>query len=67
MCNVDTAVLGQVWADEQKPFPFPDFNTNHKCKNYDDIRIWAKKLQVRLGRVYVMVFGTDRSPETTQR
>ncbi|OAQ69844.1 hypothetical protein VFPPC_02419 [Pochonia chlamydosporia 170] len=45
ICNVDTAVLGQVWADSEKPFPFPDFNTNHKCKNYDDIKDWARKLQ----------------------
>ncbi|KAG8413451.1 hypothetical protein J3459_015397 [Metarhizium acridum] len=45
MCNVDTGVLGQVWANSEKPFPFPDFNTNHKCKNYDDVREWAMKLQ----------------------
>ncbi|EFY91735.1 hypothetical protein MAC_02325 [Metarhizium acridum CQMa 102] len=30
MCNVDTGVLGQVWANSEKPFPFPDFNTNHR-------------------------------------
>ncbi|TWU74018.1 hypothetical protein ED733_000992 [Metarhizium rileyi] len=45
MCNVDTGVLGQVWAGSERPFPFPDFNTNHKCKNYDEIRVWAMRLQ----------------------
>ncbi|KHN94754.1 uncharacterized protein MAM_07350 [Metarhizium album ARSEF 1941] len=45
MCNVDTGVLGQVWANSESPFPFPDFNTNHKCKNYGDVREWAMNLQ----------------------
>ncbi|KAL2889554.1 hypothetical protein HOO65_020096 [Ceratocystis lukuohia] len=41
MCNVDTGVLGQVWYNQSHPKPFPDFNTQHKCKNFDDIRDWA--------------------------
>jgi len=45
MCNVDTGVLGQVWVDPQEPMAFPDFNTQHVCKNYDVIRQWAEKLQ----------------------
>ncbi|KAF4456445.1 tat pathway signal sequence [Fusarium austroafricanum] len=45
MCNVDTGVLGQVWYDKKDPNAFPDFNTKHTCKNYDDIRKFAKKLQ----------------------
>ncbi|KAK5996362.1 hypothetical protein PT974_01696 [Cladobotryum mycophilum] len=45
MCNVDTAVLGQVWIDPKKPTAFPDFNTKHFCKNYNDIQEWARKLQ----------------------
>ncbi|KAI5456529.1 hypothetical protein BGZ63DRAFT_395695 [Mariannaea sp. PMI_226] len=45
MCNVDTGVLGQVWADPDEPTAFPDFNTRHMCKNYDDVRKWAEKLQ----------------------
>jgi hypothetical protein len=47
MCNVDTGLLGQVWVDPEKPTAFPDFNTRHVCKNYNDIREWARKLQVR--------------------
>ncbi|KAL7949772.1 hypothetical protein V8C42DRAFT_311907 [Trichoderma barbatum] len=45
MCNVDTGVLGQVWIDPKQPTAFPDFRTKHVCKNYDDIREWAKRLQ----------------------
>lgn len=45
MCNVDTAVLGQVWANDP-PAAFPDFHTKHMCKNYDAVRQWAEKLQV---------------------
>jgi hypothetical protein len=46
MCNVDTGVLGQVWAGSHAPAAFPDFNTKHRCKNYDDVKRWAEKLQV---------------------
>ncbi|KAF4964551.1 hypothetical protein FSARC_7546 [Fusarium sarcochroum] len=45
MCNVDTGVLGQVWYNKKDPNAFPDFNTKHTCKNYEDIRKWAKKHQ----------------------
>ncbi|KAF7551987.1 hypothetical protein G7Z17_g4615 [Cylindrodendrum hubeiense] len=45
MCNVDTAVLGQVWATKEDPMAFPDFNTRHMCKNYDAVREWGEKLQ----------------------
>jgi len=46
MCNVDTGVLGQLWYDPAAPKAFPDFHTTHRCKNYDDVRQWADKLQV---------------------
>lgn len=47
MCHIDTGVLGQVWIDPEEPTAFPDFRTKHTCKNYEDIREWAKHLQVR--------------------
>jgi len=46
MCNVDTGVLGQVWWNPSKPAAFPDFNTIHQCKNYDDVRKWADAHQI---------------------
>lgn len=48
MCNVDTGVLGQVWYDRGQVSAFPDFKTTHTCKNFDDVRKWAEKLQVSL-------------------
>ncbi|KAF3765436.1 hypothetical protein M406DRAFT_355917 [Cryphonectria parasitica EP155] len=45
MCNVDTGMLGQVWYDQQDAKAFPDFNTEHTCKNYDEIRAWAEERQ----------------------
>jgi len=49
MCNVDTGVLGQVWTQQvnmKYPQAFPDFNTQHFCKNYDAVRRWAEAHQV---------------------
>lgn len=45
MCNADTGVLGQVWYDPADVRAFPDFQTHHKCKNFDDIKKWAVELQ----------------------
>jgi hypothetical protein len=45
MCTVDIAVLGKVWWNKDSPVPFPDFNTKHKCRNYDAIRQWAEDRQ----------------------
>jgi hypothetical protein len=46
MCNVDIAVLGRVWWNKDSPIAFPDFNTDHKCRNYDAVRQWAEEHQV---------------------
>jgi hypothetical protein len=48
MCNADTGVLGQVWHNKTGPQAFPDFKTEHKCKNFDAIREWGEKHQVTL-------------------
>jgi hypothetical protein len=29
--------------------PFVDFNTKHKCKNFEDIRAWAEMHQMTEG------------------
>ncbi|EJT76182.1 hypothetical protein GGTG_06104 [Gaeumannomyces tritici R3-111a-1] len=34
-----------VWYNPRNVTPFPDFNTRHKCKNFDAIREWAKGIQ----------------------
>ncbi|MCJ1332214.1 hypothetical protein MMC10_008906 [Thelotrema lepadinum] len=45
MCTVDVGMLGQVWWNKNSPQAYPDFNTQHKCRNFDDIRRWAEKHQ----------------------
>ena len=49
MCTVDVGVFGQVWyrpSPGSMPAAFVDFSTQHKCRNYDDIRRWAEARQL---------------------
>ncbi|KAI1003967.1 hypothetical protein K3495_g4243 [Podosphaera aphanis] len=46
MCTPDTGLLGQVWWDRNAPKAFVDFNTEHKCRNYEAIRKWAEIRQL---------------------
>lgn len=46
MCTVDTGVVGQVWIYPESPEPHVDFESDHKCKNFEDIRQWVQKNQI---------------------
>jgi hypothetical protein len=48
MCTADVGLLGQVWYQPpgKDPQAFVDFNTKHKCRNFEDIREWAEKHQL---------------------
>ncbi|KAL0254457.1 hypothetical protein SLS55_009932 [Diplodia seriata] len=48
MCTVDTGVLGQVWfKPSDAPLEaFVDFNTRHKCRDFDAVRDWAATRQI---------------------
>ncbi len=46
MCTVDTGVLGQVWWNPNWPEAYVDFNTRHRCKNFDAVRQWAEDRQL---------------------
>ncbi|PTU18998.1 hypothetical protein P175DRAFT_0442924 [Aspergillus ochraceoroseus IBT 24754] len=46
MCTIDIGVLGQVWLHPENPSAFVDFNTEHRCRNFEDIREWAEKNQL---------------------
>ncbi|KAH6642668.1 hypothetical protein C7974DRAFT_301550 [Boeremia exigua] len=50
MCNPDVGVLGQVWwqAEGAHPTPFVDFNTKHRCRDYEGVRRWAEAHQLPL-------------------
>ncbi|KAL4868448.1 hypothetical protein BDV12DRAFT_185958 [Aspergillus spectabilis] len=46
MCTTDVGVLGQVWIHPDDPSPFVDFNTEHRCRNFENIREWAERNQL---------------------
>lgn len=49
MCTVDIGVMGQVWfqpARAERPEAYVDFNTEHVCRNFEDVRKWAKGRQI---------------------
>ena len=49
MCTVDIGVMGQVWFQPsmaEYPEAYVDFNTEHVCRNFDDVRAWAKAHQI---------------------
>lgn len=49
MCVTDIGVLGQVWwqsEDMENPMPFVDFNTKHRCRDFEAIRKWAEEHQL---------------------
>lgn len=42
MCTVDIGVLGKVWWNVDNPTPYPDFNTQHQCRDFEAVRSWAE-------------------------
>ena len=40
MCNADVGLVGAVWV-EGAPGPYPNFNTWHQCRNFDNILQWT--------------------------
>ncbi|OAX84481.1 hypothetical protein ACJ72_01152 [Emergomyces africanus] len=46
MCTADVGVFGQWWV--KGVGPFVDFNTVHKCRNFEEIRKWAEQHQSSL-------------------
>ena len=49
MCVPDVGVLGQVWyklEDMPQPMPFVDFNTEHRCRDFEGVRAWAERHQL---------------------
>lgn len=45
MCTVDVGLLGQIWWDKEYPQAFPDFNTQHVCRDFEAVRRWAEENQ----------------------
>ena len=40
MCDADVGVMTYDWV-KGRGHPSPDFNTKHKCRNFDDILRWG--------------------------
>ncbi|KAF8812984.1 hypothetical protein BYT27DRAFT_7181937 [Phlegmacium glaucopus] len=49
MCIADVGVISYDWVSGWE-VPFPDFNTYHKCRNFDDILDWITSHRVRVPR-----------------
>ncbi|KAK3360930.1 hypothetical protein B0T24DRAFT_507241, partial [Lasiosphaeria ovina] len=51
MCAPDLSVLGSVWVIKDEPGakakPFVDFNTRHKCVDFEAVRAWAEAAQLK--------------------
>ncbi|PLB44957.1 hypothetical protein P170DRAFT_450016 [Aspergillus steynii IBT 23096] len=45
MCNGDTSVITHNWVQGYE-FPYPNFNTKHKCRRFEKIVEWEKDHQV---------------------
>ncbi|KAG9195014.1 hypothetical protein G6011_00134 [Alternaria panax] len=57
MCQANTDVYTHVWTDTVVQ-PFPDFQINHRCKNFDAILDWQEHNSIDLHQFYKM-----RKPE----
>ena len=53
MCTADTGLHPFLWAGNP-PHVFPDFNREHKCKNFEAIREWAEKNQGTYGELDIV-------------
>ncbi|KAK8044806.1 hypothetical protein PG993_004830 [Apiospora rasikravindrae] len=42
MCNANTDVYTHIWTDTLT-HPFPDFNIDHKCKNFEAVVAWQNE------------------------
>lgn len=45
MCQPDTGVFGAYFVEDIGE-PFVDFNTKHKCKNFDELKDWVTEHQM---------------------
>lgn len=45
MCDADSSPMAFYWI-KGYPRPYPNFNTWHKCRNYDELQDWAAQRHV---------------------
>ncbi|KAK4897884.1 hypothetical protein LTR49_027919 [Elasticomyces elasticus] len=61
MCTFDTSVFGQWWVKDVGPFV--DFNTKHRCKNFDAFHEWVRAHELSGGDLVEFQEGDDLLPE----
>ncbi|KAF2170055.1 hypothetical protein M409DRAFT_19664 [Zasmidium cellare ATCC 36951] len=47
MCNADAGVLTMNWVESHSQ-PYPNFNTWHKCRNFDSVMDWVRGSALQL-------------------
>ncbi|KAG1838415.1 hypothetical protein C8R48DRAFT_742769 [Suillus tomentosus] len=55
MCNADVTMMTWDWIRGHK-IPYPNFNTRHQCRNYEEILDWAVEHAVHIPRSAVTRF-----------
>jgi hypothetical protein len=50
MCTGNVDVYTHIWVDAQL-LPFPDFNINHKCRDFDTILAWQERNAITMDRL----------------
>ncbi|TGO35332.1 hypothetical protein BHYA_0162g00200 [Botrytis hyacinthi] len=46
MCTVDIGVMGKIWVYPEALEAYQDFNTKHKCRDFNAVRNWAEQRQM---------------------
>ena len=52
MCNADVGVITHRWVQGHSR-PYPNFNVNHQCRDFDKLQEWAKEQGVPTPDHYV--------------
>lgn len=65
MCTADTGLTTYVWVEGYQ-LPYPDFSTNHQCRDFERIKDWVLEndlpLDVRSYRKPPGVRQLDKPP-----
>ena len=68
MCNADAGLMSHHWI-EGYPRPYANFNTWHKCRNFEQVLDWAYKHQIPVPKGkwhFPMVPGSHVFPDAPQ-
>lgn len=57
MCTANVDLITSNWVEGQR-LPFPDFNINHQCRDFDTIRDWHTMNEVK-SELYEKVWRPD--------